>query len=488
MSIGNAIAEYGGNGPDLGPIFRIHRHKGLVYFAPGGAWKGTAISVSDLETWFPAMREELMRNWYYTLQGFTEGSKTRNAESVAYLTTCWVDIDSKPDKKTGAPALHDADFGIATIERAVTLGLLPEQSITVKSGVGCWAMWLLEGQPGEAETVPKYSPRKELQRAINYRIGSILLDLAPGLQVDRKTSGPQYARVPGSINPNTNQPVSYRFHHNVSDRPGGLVYTLDELAERLNLAQPVEEERQPKPHHLRLVRPYEEGPEEEPTFPEPKAPQVIKPRITHKKRLDELHRLIVHRGIIREGGRHDFILTMARVYRHAGLFPGETWCKVSDLNRRYCNPPLDSRDIKAQIHSVFGPGADRKVGPKKDLRAYYISNVRLAGPDYFNVTAEEIDYLGLESIRADYKNARHAPKKNQRPKKAARLEFIRGLDLAGHHAWTRESLAAKVRAAGHKCSEATISNDLAELGVQSPESRMRVEYQKLKKAIVPLIP
>lgn len=441
-----ALAEYGTNGPDLEPIIKIHRHEGRVLFARNGDFtKAIAVDVHDLATWFPAMRNELLQDSYFGINGYPLGTKRRTAWNVSHLTACWVDID-RTEGRTVSDMLH-------AINLAAESGAIPHPSITVKSGRGAWALWLLESPAGGPELVtPELQYRKELQRSVNSALGERIRAVSAGLNVDRGSiDAARLMRVPGSVNTKAGLNVIFSFHA-APERPGGLVYTLNELAQWVGLSteRPIPRERI-IPHPDRPNRPA---------------------RAWAQRRVNELERLIQHRSPITEGERHEVIFNAVRVLRGAGYSPGDALAYILDLSRNHCSPPYPDNEARHQVKSVY------EVRTKK----YWIANTTLARS--LNVTPAEIQTLGLESITPDYVSGRRystAP-----AKKAARLEFIRGLNLATAPGWSNATVRAQLDAAGLKCSHGTVVSLLRELGIQTPEARARIEGQKQRAGVVPL--
>lgn len=442
-----ALSEFGANGPDLAPIIKIHRHEGRVFFARNGDFtKAIAVDVNDLATWFPAMRNELLQDSYFGINGYPLGTKRRSAWNVSHLTACWVDID-RTEGRTVSDMLHA--INLAAESRAI-----PEPSITVKSGRGAWALWLLESPAGGPELVtPELQYRKELQRSVNRALGERIQAVSDGLNVDYSTvNAARLMRVPGSINTKAGAEVIFSFQAS-PERPGGLVYTLNELAQWVGL--PTE---RPLPRERRT--------------PSPDRPDK-QTRVWGQRRVNELERLIQDRSPITEGMRHEVIFNAARVYRGAGYEFQDTLAHILKLARNHCRPPYPANEAAAQVKSVYDA----------PVKKYKLANTTLARS--LKVTPAEIEALGLKSITPDYVSGRHEGK-GLKAQKAARLEFIRGLNLESTPGWSTTTLRAKLEAAGLTCSHGTIVGMLRELGIQSPEARARAAAEKEKAGVVPL--
>lgn len=452
-----ALSEFGANGPDLEPIIRIHRHEGRVFFARNGDFtKAIAVDVNDLATWFPAWRDDLLRDSYFGINGYSLEAKRRTDRNVSYLTACWIDID-RTEGRTVSDMLH-------AINLAAESGAIPHPSITVKSGRGAWALWLLESPAGGPELVtPELQYRKGLQRSVNRALGERIQAVSAGLNVDLgATDAARIMRVPGSINTKAGLNVIFSFHA-APERPGGLVYTLNELAQWVGL-----------PTERPLPRPER--------TPSPDRPDK-KTRIWGQRRVNELERLIQHRSPILEGMRHEVIFNAARVYRGASYTFEETLSDLLKLGEHHCRPPLTQPEVFAQVKSVYSKEADQPVCAGALQKKYWLNNKALARS--LKVTPAEIEALGLKSITPDYVSGRHEGK-GLKAQKAARLEFIRGLNLESTPGWSTTTLRAKLEAAGLSCSHGTIIGMLRELGIQSPEARARAAAEKERAGVVPL--
>jgi hypothetical protein len=134
------------------PILHLHRHAdGYVAFATerdGDDWRPlVSIRASELETWFPAFRDQLLKDSYvginadwrlrkYGKDGSAHGYPLHQTNRLRYLNACYVDIDFE---WLGLTAGH-------VIGRVIDLqdsGQLPHASMIVRSGRGIWLLWLI---------------------------------------------------------------------------------------------------------------------------------------------------------------------------------------------------------------------------------------------------------------------------------------------------------------------------------------------------------
>src|ERR1022692_2169377 len=134
------------------PILRLHRHSdGYIAFAAerdGEDFRPViSIRASELETWFPAFREQLLRDSYvginadwrlrsYGSDGPAYGYPLHRSDQLRYINACYVDID-----------LHKLGLDVgAVIGRVINLqdsGQLPHASMIVRSGLGIWLLWMV---------------------------------------------------------------------------------------------------------------------------------------------------------------------------------------------------------------------------------------------------------------------------------------------------------------------------------------------------------
>jgi len=206
-------------GPALEPITQIHRETdGVIYFVKNGAFKEEfAVRRRYLDMMFPFLRNDLLRDSYYTVNSFFDYGKktTRSIDNLRYLTLAYADLDCyqvglKPWETIGKVGQMAED------------GLLPSISALAKSGRGVWVFWILRDRQHPDLPQRAFKDRREEWQRIQAVIHARLRKLG----AEAKDAA-RYTRVPGSINSkNPDEQVSYLF---LSGPKGPAVYTLEQL-------------------------------------------------------------------------------------------------------------------------------------------------------------------------------------------------------------------------------------------------------------------
>jgi hypothetical protein len=143
--------------PTSDVIDMVHRgHDGYLSFTrkrgtEGNDWDELcSVKASELDTWFPELRADLMRDSYYTVCGFYRPGFGRSVvdprlprarrltKEVRWLTACFADLDTRhlPGGLTDGQAI-----GVLLDEQ--DRGHVPPASIIARSGRGLWAFWVL---------------------------------------------------------------------------------------------------------------------------------------------------------------------------------------------------------------------------------------------------------------------------------------------------------------------------------------------------------
>lgn len=233
-------------GPDLAPILRIHReHDGFVTFhrkATDGAWSDlVAVRATDLATMFPAFSAALAADSYFSINAFYRSGRgpeqvpgfpppLRQGGAVRWITSCFADLDIYNN-----PALTVGSV-VGTLIDWQDAGKLPPASMLMRSGRGVWAFWFLRNDDARydlAGPVRAWPETTRGWRIVQTELGRRLAQLesdAAARDVCRVT------RVPGSIHTRAARAVAYWIQGGADGR--GFVYTLDELADRLQLSLP----------------------------------------------------------------------------------------------------------------------------------------------------------------------------------------------------------------------------------------------------------
>ena len=259
-----ATQMFGGDGPTVDPILKLHRARGKnAYVAvvtmksvtdENGRFKmvptnDCAIPVGDLDNVFPEFKTQVDQldadeQWFYSINSFYKARPgpgrgigglpraLRKKWAASYLTCLFCDIDGY---NVGL------DFG-ALLGRIVTLqdaGKFPPASVIKRSGRGAWLYWFLKDKPDTDQPPTAHAHRQVmwslLQREINDHLSEIGADIG-AKNVSRIT------RFPGSYNPKSGLRVVYWIQGGEDGK--GFMYTMEQMADLLGVV--IEE---PPPRH-----------------------------------------------------------------------------------------------------------------------------------------------------------------------------------------------------------------------------------------------
>lgn len=215
------------------PILHLHRHQdGYIAFATerdGDDFRPlVSIKASELETWFPLFRDELLKDAYvginadwrlrkYGTDGDAYGYPLHRSDRLRYLNACYVDID-----------FHKLGLDLGTvIGRVVNLqesGQLPHASMIVRSGHGVWLLWLIHDIENEDISQRAFPDKLELYSRIQAAIIERLLPLGADMAA---RDAARHLRVPGSLNTGSETNVEWWIQ---GANESGYVYTLPQLA------------------------------------------------------------------------------------------------------------------------------------------------------------------------------------------------------------------------------------------------------------------
>jgi hypothetical protein len=238
--------------PDVRPMHLMHRgHNGFIAIAskanPSGEFRQLySVRARDLVGVFPQLMPQLDAESYFSVHGFYRGgygkslhtpegvelpAAHRKADDVRWLTCAFADLDSHNLGLTFGQTL-------GMVIDAQDNGIIPPVTMFQRSGRGLWCFWFLRDRHDDApakdwpaagpvrawkEKVPLWCA---VQRVIGERLAALGSD-AKARDVARVT------RVPGSINTKVGLRVGY--HLQLDDDGQPFVYTLDDLAELLNV-------------------------------------------------------------------------------------------------------------------------------------------------------------------------------------------------------------------------------------------------------------
>ncbi|HEV3202109.1 MAG TPA: hypothetical protein VGZ73_29625, partial [Bryobacteraceae bacterium] len=215
------------------PILRLHRHDdGYIAFATerdGDDFRPlVSIRASELETWFPLFRDQLLKDAYvginadwrlksYGVHGDSFGYPLHRSDQLRYINACYVDID-----------FHKLGLDLGTvIGRVINLqesDQLPHASMIVHSGRGVWLLWLVCDPNAPEQSQGAFPDRLDLYSRIQESIIERLLPLGAD-PAARDAS--RYIRLPGSLNGESEKTVEWWIQGRAES---GYIYTLQELA------------------------------------------------------------------------------------------------------------------------------------------------------------------------------------------------------------------------------------------------------------------
>jgi hypothetical protein len=345
--------EYGLGGPTCDPILAIHRGKdSYVTFhllrdkaEDDGTVKKVmhsdgAVRVEHLANMFPQFRTELELDSYFSINGFYKhaGFKAqgalrrigglphalRNFKTARYLNGLYCDVDCY---KLGV------EPGVV-VGRMVVMqdrGIIPPISVIVRSGQGCWALWLLIDSRESTMPPTAHAHRQllheRLERELIARLAEFGVDTG-AYDIARIT------RVPGSINGKCGKPVEYLFQTSGDGKVH--MHTMEDLAEFLHVPLV------PKPPESRADMDDAK-----------KARSVAAARrlaLTNANRLQDFRLLWKLRGCFSKGSRNWAALIYAFLLRANRIDDDTIRDEVTRLGRE-CRPTLDSYRIRRDIAS-----------------------------------------------------------------------------------------------------------------------------------------
>jgi hypothetical protein len=210
------------------PILNLHRHQdGYIAFATerdGEDFRPlVAIRASELETYFPQFRDQLLKDAYvginadWRLRSFGEdghsyGYPLHRSDKLRYINASYVDID-----------FYRLNLDLGTVIGRKS-GQLPPATMIVKSGRGLWLLWLIcdpkspeHQQRAFTDTLDLYS---RVQRAIIERLMNLGADTGA-------TDATRHIRLAGSLNTESETTVQWWIQ---GESQSGYIYTLPQLA------------------------------------------------------------------------------------------------------------------------------------------------------------------------------------------------------------------------------------------------------------------
>lgn len=313
--------------PVAAPILYIHRHDdGYISFATerdGEDFRPlVSIRASELETWFPGFRDQLLKDGYVGINadwrlrsfgphGDSYGYPLHQVSRLRYLNACFVDVDFH---KLGL------DLG-AVIGRVINLqdsGQLPHASMLVRSGHGLWLLWFIHDVESRDVSQRAFPDKLELYARIQAAIIERLLPLGADMAA---RDAARHLRLAGSLNSGAEKTVEWWIQ---GADEGGYIYTLPELA-RLFKATPT------RRHHGELV-----------------AHNPAKRRgwvALNARRLRDFNTLRALRGGFGEGCRNNAAKIYAWLLRCNAISKPDVLGLLRVMGSQ-CRPPLSNGEIK----------------------------------------------------------------------------------------------------------------------------------------------
>jgi hypothetical protein len=349
---------FGGDGPTVDPILKLHRARGKNAFVAVVTMKpiiengksrmvptsDCAILVSDLDNIFPEFKAEVDQldadsQWFYSINSFYKPRPgpgrgiaglpraLRKKWAASYLTCLFCDIDGY---NVGL------DFG-TLLGRIISLqdaGKFPPASVIKRSGRGAWLYWFLKDKPDTDQPPTAHAHRQVLwsllQREINDRLSVIGADIG-AKNVSRIT------RFPGSYNPKSGLRVVYWIQGGEDGK--GFMYTMEQMADLLGVV--IEE---PRTGGKRSDRARNPG-----------ATDAVTLRLRDFQILRDLRG-----GGFDYGCRNIACVIYTWLLAKKGFRPDVIAKEVTRLGRA-CRPPLDSERIETDVKS----GMDMAKHPRK---------------------------------------------------------------------------------------------------------------------------
>src|ERR1022692_1973106 len=197
------------------PILHLHRHQdGYIAFAverDGEDFRPlVSIKAAELATWFPAFREQLLKDSYvginadwrlrsYGEHGDSYGYPLHRGDRLRYINAAAVDVDCY---RLG---IESGDV-IGRVIKLQDGGALPHASMIVKSGHGVWLLWFLYDPKEPEQSQPAFPEKLDLYS----RIKECMIDCRSRWGDDMPArSAARHIRLPGSLHSGTESLVEW---------------------------------------------------------------------------------------------------------------------------------------------------------------------------------------------------------------------------------------------------------------------------------------
>ncbi len=263
----------------------------------------------------------------------------KSADRAHSLNACYVDCDCgrKPDDPNLNPGGALSPWQVhATVMEMVEGQTLPPFSMFVRSGRGCWFLWLLRDvrnpEYGVCATDQNRGRYQEINRALSKRLAHLAADTGA-------TDVSRLIRVPGSVNGKTGLPVIYSVNLDVMGHCP--TYRLEDMERALGLGQRglktagnARSAREPSPYRQRAIKGN---------------------RGLQTKRVHDIEAVAAHHKV-RRGSRRKVLLVYAQALRLLDHSRADTLKKANDLAEN-CEPayPSEANDttVEQVVHDAF---------------------------------------------------------------------------------------------------------------------------------------
>lgn len=425
--------------PDVSLLRLIHRgDDGYVSFHREQDGRFTnlfSVQAAHAKGMFPKLRKHLLRDAYFSINGFCRGgfgrspvlaaldAAYRESDGLRWLNACFADLDCYRLRLDP----HDVVLTVLRMERE---GLLPPAIVIVLSGRGVWVLWLLRDPHDPALPQRAWPERVDLYRDVQDAIARLLAELGSEAKDPARVT-----RVPGSVHSGAGRRVKYWARGR--DATGVPYYTLGELAAFFKATPGRRRGR------VRGPGPAGRNPKKRAGF--------LAMRANRKRQFDTLRKL---RGGFRKGHR----MHAALVYAHILSLHGRPDAAIRDAVYALgaeCLPPLKHSECDKAVRGAH---------------AYTLSDRRIS--DWLGVTPAESGKLnGWPPASVYGAPGADEPRATRSERTAARRRLLRDLIGNGRPPTVRAT-AALLREHGHRASVGTVQADYDALGVTSGRTKV----------------
>lgn len=440
-----------------------------------GVWRNLAsLRPSQLTCRIPQIGSDLSRDGYFGVNSMYRASRTtnpktqlpdayRNNHSVRYINACYVDLDcGRPDGDKPENRKPAAQVALEIFE-LVNCRQLPNYSMFVRSGRGCYLLWILHDAHDKTSPPPGYPTNLALYERVNRALIGRLKEQA----ADPICDPARVLRVPFSINTVAAAATGRAgdgkvFYYVNRDGDGDPIsYSLDDLAEELGIC--TGDEVDINEAERTFARDLATGTSNQ-TSPEgaPVPARVNGARKRSLYRLEDMQKIEKEFGGWKKGCRRRNLTLYAELHRNANLGWTDTFDNLRIMAAN-CNPayPSDRNDVSVP-KIVVGVQTDRY---KRHSRAILCEQL--------GVTDEIARRLELRSIITDVvRQERTLPHGGQRAQDRIDRYRILKMFLANGGAPSARKVQAAYKEAGVNVSHLTANADLKAIGLAARKVRL----------------